>query len=329
MAQTGGQNVFQFLNLTNSARVAALGDDVISVYDDDSNLGLNNPSLLKADMDDYLAVNYLNYYAGINYGYTSYTKHYDSVGTFNLSALYANYGKFETANEFGERDGSKFSANDVSLQLGYGREYDSLWRIGANLKLIGSFYDVYSSYGLAIDLSSTYHNPLKRFTAAFVLRNIGVQFKDYTSNKNQSLPFEAQIGLSHRLNHAPLRFTLTLTNLQKWDLTYFDEDKEPETDPLTGETIENQPPSFFNKAMRHATIGTELLLTQNFHLRFGYNYRRRQELKLAARPFTTGLSFGFGMKIKKFRISYGRSTYHLAGGTHMFTATFKINEFKK
>ena len=328
MAQTGGQNVFQFLNLTNSARVAALGDDVISVYDDDVNMGLNNPSLLKEDMDDFLSLNFLNYFAGVNYGYTSYTKHYDSIGTFNLSALYANYGQFDYANEFGERDGSTFSANDVSLMMGYGRQYDSLWRIGANVKLIGSFYEAYSSYGMAVDIASTYHNPAKRFTAAFVLRNIGVQFKDYTSNKNQKLPFEAQIGLSHRLEHAPLRFTVTGTNLQKWDLTYFDEEAEPETDPLTGELIENKPPSFFNKAMRHVSIGTEVLLTKNFHLRFGYNYRRRQELKVAARSFVTGLSFGIGLKVKKFRLSYGRSSYHLAGGTNMLTATFNLSDFK-
>lgn len=329
MAQTGGQKVFQFLNLTNSARVAALGDDVTSVYDDDANMALNNPSLLKEDMDGFLALNYLNYYAGVNYGYTSYAKHYDSVGTFNLSALYANYGQFQYANEFGELDGGTFSANDVALMLGYGRQYDSLWRIGANLKLIGSFYETYSSYGAAVDLSSTYHNPAKRFTAAFVFRNLGVQFKDYTNNKNQRLPFEAQVGLSHRLLHAPLRFSLSLTNLQKWDLTYFDDTKEPEIDPLTGELIENKPPSFFNKAMRHVTIGTEVLLSKNFHLRFGYNFRRRQELKVAARPFTTGISWGFGFKIKKFRLSYGRSTYHLAGGTNMLTATFNLNDFKK
>ena len=327
-AQTGGQNVFQFLNLTNSARVAALGDNIISVYDDDANLGMQNPSLLKEDMDGFLALNYLNYFAGVNYGYTSYTKHYDSLGTFNFSALYANYGQFEYANEFGERDGSTFSANDVALMVGYGRQYDSLWRVGANVKFIGSFYEAYSSYGIAVDVSATYHNPDKRFTAAFLLRNIGVQFKDYTSNKNQSLPFEAQIGLSHRLQHAPLRFTITGTNLQRWDLTYFDENQEPQIDPLTGEEVEVKPPSFFDKTMRHVSLGTEILLTQNFHLRLGYNYRRRQELKVAARPFITGFSWGFGFKIKKFRLSYGRSTYHLAGGTNMITATFNVNDFR-
>ncbi len=40
-----------------------------------------------------------------------------------------------------------------------------------------------------------------------------------------------------------------------------------------------------------------------------------------------GLSFGFGMKIKKFRINYGRSLYHPAGGTNHFSIITDLNEF--
>ena len=40
-----------------------------------------------------------------------------------------------------------------------------------------------------------------------------------------------------------------------------------------------------------------------------------------------GFSYGFGMKIKKFRISYGRATYHLAGASNHFSVTMNLSEF--
>jgi hypothetical protein len=45
-AQRGGENVYSFLKLTNSARVAALGGMNVSINDDDLNLVFHNPALL-------------------------------------------------------------------------------------------------------------------------------------------------------------------------------------------------------------------------------------------------------------------------------------------
>jgi hypothetical protein len=324
VAQTGGQHIYQFLNLTNSSRISALGGNTIAIADEDANMALNNPSLLNKEMDGFLGLNFMNYFAGVNYGYTSFTKHYDSVGTFNAAILYANYGQFQYADEFGMRDGSTFSANDIALMVGYGRDFDSLWTIGANLKFIGSFYESYASYGIATDLSATYNNTAKRFVAAFVLRNLGYQFKDYVNTNGQKLPIDLQVGLSHKLLHAPVRFSMVYSNLQRWDLTFFDENALPEKDPITGEVIEPKPSNIADKFMRHITIGTELLITKNFHIRVGYNYRRRQEMKIIDRPGTVGFSWGFGFNVKRFNISYARATYHLAGGNNHFTVSFKI-----
>ena len=83
-AQIGGDNTYGFLNLTSSARVSALGGNAIAVKDDDPNLAFDNPSLLNKSMDYKLAFNYIKYFADINYGVVSFTKHIDSVGTFNI-----------------------------------------------------------------------------------------------------------------------------------------------------------------------------------------------------------------------------------------------------
>ena len=66
---------------------------------------------------------------------------------------------------------------------------------------------------------------------------------------------------------------------------------------------------------------------ENFHFDLGYNYKRRQEMKVVVRPGMVGFSWGFGLRISKFHIAYGRSSYHLAGGTNHFSLTTNLSDF--
>ncbi len=118
-------------------------------------------------------------------------------------------------------------------------------------------------------------------------------------------------------------------NLEKWDLTYVDPANPVLTvDPLTGESIkQNKTKIFGDKLMRHIVIGGEFLITKNFFLRAGYNYQRRKELKIPEKRGSTGFTFGFGLRIYKFHLSYGRALYHLAGATNNFSVSFDLNNF--
>jgi hypothetical protein len=61
-AQVGGEHVYEFLNLSSSARVTGLGGHVIAVQDDsDVVLGYNNPAALNPRMHQELSFNY-NFY---------------------------------------------------------------------------------------------------------------------------------------------------------------------------------------------------------------------------------------------------------------------------
>ena len=60
-AQTGGNTVYNFLNLVPNARIAALGGYAPAVRDHDLNIGLINPALLNKEMHNQLALNYLNF----------------------------------------------------------------------------------------------------------------------------------------------------------------------------------------------------------------------------------------------------------------------------
>ena len=56
-AQIGGDNTYEFLNLTTSARISALGHVLVNSIDDDVNLAQQIPSLNHAGMNHQLALN--------------------------------------------------------------------------------------------------------------------------------------------------------------------------------------------------------------------------------------------------------------------------------
>jgi len=83
------------------------------------------------------------------------------------------------------------------------------------------------------------------------------------------------------------------------------------------------------KFFSHIVFGGEFNITDNFVVRLGYNYRRRQEMKVEARTSTVGFSWGFGFRISKFQFNYARSTYHLIGSPNYITITTNIDELFK
>ncbi len=325
-SQPGGSTSYQFLNLVSSARVASLGGNLLAVKDSDVTLGQYNPSLLNPKMDQDLAMSYVNYFSNINFGFVTYARTIDSVGTFAATLHYLDYGKFIEADETGEQTG-QFSAGDYVLSLGVGRELDSLFSIGANLKLFYSNYYIYNSFGMAVDVAGTYYKPSKGFTASVILKNMGYQLKPYTPDNREKMPFEIQLAISKKLAHAPFRFSIAAENLQTWDLSYIDPTLKPQIDPSTGAVIPPEPPGFGDKLMRHMVFGTELV-TRNFSVGFGYNYRRRKELRYAERGGIAGFSFGLGVRIKKVQVAYGLASYHLAGTSHHLTISLKLSELK-
>ncbi len=330
IAQPGGK-AFQFLEITNSARVAALGGKAVAIADDDLNLPFHNPSLLTSNMHNNLVLNYVDYFAGINYGYASYSRSYENIGNFAVGIHYLNYGNFIGADDIGVKTG-EFRAADYAVNLIYSRHLDSLFTVGVNLKPIYSNLESYSSLAVAIDAGITYNDPEKLFTASFVIKNLGIQITTYYPNgEREPLPFEIQLGISKKLKHAPFTFYFVAEHLEKLDLTYkTEEDKKSEIDPFTGETIKDDKLNIFlDKAMRHVILGTELNITENFVLRFGYNYRRRQELKIDSKIGTVGFSWGVGIKIYKFHLSYARATFHQAGAPNYFSINMNLSEFYK
>lgn len=325
LAQKGGESTYSFLGLTNSARISALGGEVVSILDDDINLVFHNPSLLNEGMHNHLSLNYVNYFAGVNYGYASYGYSREGIGNFAAGMHYIDYGTFNHTDELGQSLGT-FRASEYALNLVYSRSIiDTFLTAGINLKPIYSSFEQYSSLGIALDAGIVYHHPRTLTTLGLVVKNFGTQITSYTGTR-EKLPFEIQAGITQGLAHAPFRFNITFQNLERWDLTY----KVPGDDrysSLNSEVEKSGFDIFGDKLMRHLVFGVEFLLGDNFHVDLGYNYKRRKEMKVSARPGTVGFSWGFGFKISKFHFAFGRASYHLVGGTNHFSLTTNLSEF--
>lgn len=324
-AQKGGESVYSFLTLTNSARVAALGGEVVSIRDNDLNLVFHNPALLNPFVHNHLTLNYVNYFAGVNFGYASYAQHREGIGSFAAGMHYVDYGTFTGTDELGEETGT-FRAAEYALNLVYARNFlDSTLTAGINLKPVFSGFEQYTSWGLALDLGINYFIPRTLTSLGFVTKNLGTQLSTYASTR-EKLPFEMQFGITQGLAHAPFRFSVIYQNLERWDLTY-ETGGEDGNDVFGTEVQQGKFDVFGDQLMRHLVFGIEFLLGENFHLDLGYNYKRRQEMKITEKPGMVGFSWGFGFRVSKFHIAYGRSSYHLAGGTNHFSLTTNLSDF--
>lgn len=327
VAQIGGKSTYQFLNIISSAKVASLGGYAIAIPDGDLEMAYFNPALIDSSMEQELNLNYVNYFSNINYGFAGYV-HNTKIGFLSASVKYINYGKFLLADETSAING-EFSAGETALNVGWANQYKYGLKYGVNLKLVmSSFYD-YSSVGALLDFGGTWTKPEAGVMVAVVVKNIGSQITTYTPDNFEPMPFEIQIGASKKLKHAPFRFSVNFHNLEVLDY-YYDSPNELESTSLFGaDVVEEEKSHIAESIFRHFSTGTELLLSENFNLRIGYNHQRRSELKLrdGSKAGAVGFNFGVGVKIKKFKIDYGRSIYSLAGTTNHLSISTNFSEF--
>ena len=177
--------------------MAALGGNQVALNDPlDLNVSYNNPSLLKPDMKNQLAINYVDYFAGVNYGYAAYSFGTPLPGNFAVGMHYINYGKFIEALANGEKTGATFNAAEYALNIIWSNQYNQ-FTYGVNLKPILSSFENYQSIGLAADLGLSYFSKNQNTVLALVARNIGTQITTYYNGaEKESIPFDLQFGIS-------------------------------------------------------------------------------------------------------------------------------------
>ena len=322
--QDGGRSVFSFINIEASPRSEAMGGNIIAIYDSDLSLGQITPSLLNSSMNNNIFFSYIDYFADINLFSFAYANELNNLGVFSVGIKAINYGLFDLTNESGDLNGS-FSASDQVLILGIGKLLSNRFSLGMNINLLHSQYANYISSALSANLSGTYYNTEKRFTATLLLKNMGRQIVFYTDSE-ESLPFEIQLAISKELAYLPFRYHISYSNVNRFDIS------SPyklisQTNLETGE-LELREETFAKTFLRHVTIGGELNpFKKSLFFRGGFNFQRRFDLSEKSYGAFVGFSIGLGFKISKIRFDYSRSSYHLSGTPNNFSIATNLSTF--
>ncbi|MBX2828148.1 MAG: type IX secretion system protein PorQ [Flavobacteriaceae bacterium] len=314
-AQVGGRATYQFLNLLNSPRQAALGGKTVTNYDYDPTQGLFNPASINPEMDNQLSINYNNYIGDVNYGTAAYAYLWDRrTQVLHAGVTYINYGNFDGYDEQGNATNS-FSGGEVAVSFGHARNVAfTNFHVGANVKFISSTLEQYSSFGVAVDLGLMYVYEDWDLHFALVARNVGTQLTPYDVTI-EKLPFELVFGASQTLENIPIRWHFTLENMQRWNVAFSNPNREQ--GDLEGNVTEEKI-NFIDNAFRHMIFGIELFPESGFNIRLGYNVRRSEELRILEQRSFAGLSAGFGIKLNKLRLSYAYSKYSTAAASSFF-----------
>ena len=321
-AQNGAYQTFKFISINPSAKAMSMGSVRASQADNDLNSTLLNPALLNRQNHQQASFNYLNYVGDSHLGLFNYA-HQHKLGMFQASVLYYSGGKFVQTDETSTITGS-FKVNETAFIGSWSKQLDSVLQVGASVKFLTSALETYRANALAFDLGATYRHPNQKFTAGFVAKNVGFQMKKYANNR-ANLPLDIQAGLTYKFEHVPFRITCTAMQLNRYQLVYVDTSSAANIDPITNQETEPDKRVFAN-IMNHFVFGGEILLLKSFVIRTGFHFKRRDELKVDSYPAISGLSFGFGLKVKKMQLNYGYARYHFYGNANSFSIVYDLRK---
>lgn len=311
-----GDEVFSFLRLPASTRATALGGHTVALVERDPSLAFHNPGLLGAEMDGMININYLNYISDVNAGSAVFTKALGERAAWGVGASFISYGSIEEYLPENLATGSDLSAKDISVNGFYARDLTDRWRGGVSLKFLYSGLADYTSIGLCVDVGLSYYNSAKGFSFGFVFKNIGAQLKAYEDDR-QKMPWDIQMGITQKMAHAPIRFSLTAQYLNKWDFDYDDETEE-----------EYEEDTFFETLAKHFIIGVDFIPSDNFWVGVGFNPKVNMDMKLQGGGSFSGFSAGAGVRIKMFDVGFSFAKYHPSALSLMISVSVTLADFK-
>lgn len=293
------QTEYNFLRLPISAHAAALGGENITIIEDDPSLGFSNPALAASVSDKTIGVNYMNYMSGANMGSASFNRVINDKMTWAAGAIYINYGKMKEVDENNIQTGT-FSANDVAL--GGNFTYLMAKNIvgGITAKFIYSSLGSYNSIAMGVDLGINWYEPESEWSVSIVAKNLGGQLKAYDDDY-EKMPMDLQLGVSKRLGNSPLRLSATLV-----DMTHYD-----------------------YKFINHLDLGVDVLLSDNFWIGGGYNFRRADEMKIQSSDgdesnHMAGLSLGGGLNLNRFKLNIAYGKYHVSSSSLILNLAYSL-----
>ena len=338
-----GSSVFTFLDMPASARLNALGGSNVGLNDEEVAFSLCNPALLSSATHQQLEMNYCYLMQGTmfgsvvyghNFGQAKWEKPVDMVEKPNYFAVgihYLDYGRMKYADNEGNLTGGTFTAKDILIDVMYARQLGQQFSVGVTLKPIYSIYESYHSFALGADVGAHFQTKDSTFQMGLVLANIGWQLKGFYSDEGGSnhemLPINLQLGLNYRFAHAPIRLSMTIHNLQRWNLGY--EFTNPGYNSMTGE-LETGEVKWYDMLFRHTIFAIDVVpKSERFYLTLSYNHRRRAEMNLTDQRSLAGFAIGAGVRIYKFRLGFAMSQMTRNNFSYQVGVSLDINSMLK
>ena len=292
------QEVFTFLRLPVSAHVAALGGDNVTIDDDDPTLIFHNPALICNTADKSINLNFMTYMEGAKTASASFIKAWGERATWGVSAQYMNYGNMKEMTPDNIELGD-FSAKDIAVAGTFAYLLSNRWSGGVALRFVSSSIAGYYSSGIASDLGLNYFDEERGWSISAVAKNLGGQVKAY-QDEYEKIPLDLLIGVSKRLNAAPIRFSATFSRLNRWDTSF----------------------------IQHVALGVDVFIGESIYIAGGYNFRRRDEMKVSdgdgSSSHGAGLSVGAGLSLKRFKLNVAYAKYHVSASSILINATYSL-----
>jgi hypothetical protein len=313
---TAGNAIYNFLSLPHSAKITSLGGVNISSMGNDIGMAMYNPSLLLPTMEKTLTLSVKPYFAGIQQYDLMNVNYWEKKKiTWSAGVHYLNYGNINMTDLAGNDIGTMHPA-DYAVQFSAASDYIKHFSIGASIKFIHSNYGLYKSNGLAMDIGLKYLSENQLNQGSILVNNMGMQFDN--GHSQQELPFNIIIGLSRKLENAPIQFSLTADRMSVWKNVYYD----PVFALAQGETAPNNLQNLIN----HLTVAAELYIGQQIDFDLGYNFIRRYDLNLQNQSNgLNGFATGFGIKLERMDFQYGTSFFQ-QNSYHHFSVSYKIKK---
>ncbi|HBZ33998.1 MAG TPA: hypothetical protein DEO38_02740 [Bacteroidales bacterium] len=326
-----GKSTYQYLAAPVSSRMAALGGANVSLRSGEITDAIINPALLTDETHNSLSLNFGVYVANTLFGTVGYSYNYKD-NYFAASVQYADYGKFDGADEVGLSTG-RFSARDFAFNITYGRRINDMFSVGVTLKPLYSAYERYSSVGLAADIGAYFLTRDSLFSMGLALRNAGVQLKGFHDDEDggqyrEKLPINLMFGLSLRFRHAPFRFHVTFHNLQRWNLNY-QYSNHTSTSLDGGSTSQDNNIKGIDMFFRHTIWAVDILAGKYVCITAAYNHQRQREYSAQGFKSAAGLSFGAQLTLKKFHLGYAAAQYQKGNWTHNISLQLNIQNMLK
>lgn len=313
-------STFKFLNIPSSARHNYLGKAAIATFDPDIDIAAANPALIQYNTRGKLlassALYFTSLYGNVAYGHNIYK--YDIP--FIVGANFINYGT-QTRTDINGNILGKVNPSDLSIYMAASKTYEH-YNFGINVKLAyGNYIDAQIG-GVAADFSMLYRDVEREIYATVLLKNIGYQFVGQNSSTN-SMPFDIQMALSKKLKHMPLRFTIMMQEVHRWNtlnnsIDYYNWPLDP--------YYERADNGIAGNILSKFVFASEISIGQAVKLGLSYDVRKSIEGRFEAFRGLNGLALGFGVYTRKYDFGYSFSRLTPISVNHQFTLSVNIKE---